>query len=59
MLIISLVINGVGLWQMFSSTVQTREPVAVAANVSPPIAVKITNKTSGNTKKRTQSLGQV
>nr|WP_235006758.1 efflux RND transporter periplasmic adaptor subunit [Calothrix rhizosoleniae] len=59
LLIISVAINGVTLWQMFSSTLQTSEPVAVAAKAPPPKAVKVTNLNSGNTRQKIQLLGQV
>ncbi len=59
LLIISVMINGVALWQMFSSTSPTREPVAIAAKVPPPRSVKLTTLARGNTTQKIQLLGQV
>ncbi len=59
LLTISVAINGITLWQMFSPNLTPREPVAVAAKPTPPRAVKVTTLARGNTKQKIQLLGQV
>ena len=58
LLLISVGINGIGLWQM-SSPSQEPSSATVAAKERPPRAVEVTSLTSGNTTSNVQLLGQV
>ncbi len=59
LLFISVAINGVALWQMFSSNQPPSSSSAVAAKAPPPRPVEVTTLSRGNSTRRVQLLGQV
>ncbi|MDJ0674604.1 MAG: efflux RND transporter periplasmic adaptor subunit [Calothrix sp. MO_167.B42] len=59
LLFISVAMNGVALWQMFSSNQPISPPSAVAAKAPPPRPVEVTTLSRGNSTRRVQLLGQV
>ena len=59
LLFISVTINGIALWQMFSSNQPPSSSSAVAAKAPPPRPVELTTLSRGNSTRRVQLLGQV
>lgn len=59
LLFISVAINGVALWQMFSSNQPPSSSSAVAAKAPPLRPVELTTLSRGNSTRRVQLLGQV
>ena len=58
LLLISVGINGIGLFHVFSAAQQAPKP-ATAAKTPPPRAVEVTTLSRGNSTKTVQLLGQV
>lgn len=59
LLLISIGINGVALFRVFSPTPQVNKPAAAATKAPPPRAVEVTTLASGNGTRSVQLLGQV
>jgi len=59
LLFISVAINGVALWRVFSPTEQLDKPAVATTKAPPPRAVEVTALTSGNATSSVQLLGQV
>ncbi|MEM7580933.1 MAG: efflux RND transporter periplasmic adaptor subunit, partial [Cyanobacteria bacterium P01_A01_bin.80] len=60
LLLISVVVNGIALWQILSSTQKSSPSGAVAAVKAPPARpVEVTTLSRGNSARRVELLGQV
>ncbi|NJO30335.1 MAG: efflux RND transporter periplasmic adaptor subunit [Richelia sp. SL_2_1] len=59
LLLISIGINGIAVFRVFSPTQQAQKPAAATTKVPPPRAVEVTTLTSGNVTNSVQLLGQV
>ncbi|MEM9922871.1 MAG: efflux RND transporter periplasmic adaptor subunit [Cyanobacteria bacterium P01_D01_bin.50] len=59
LLLISIGINGVALWRIFSPAEQLNKPAAATVKAPPPRAVEVTTLASGNAIRSVQLLGQV